>query len=78
MAKKNVSKSRASKRNSIPIGSRGKVRIGLHDLPVIFVEDRGYIGAKGQHLFRVRRDDPDVDPNITFEIYAESFVPAKG
>jgi hypothetical protein len=46
------------------VGDRVRFQLGPRDLIGVIVEDRGFLGSGGRHLFRVKVDfDP---PNVSF------------
>ncbi|MEO0594017.1 MAG: hypothetical protein AAFZ38_10590 [Myxococcota bacterium] len=46
------------------------VRFGYHTVPALIVEDRGRIGAKGRHLFRIRLvgEDSELSRELELEV----------
>ncbi|MCI0640291.1 MAG: hypothetical protein L0Y72_12595 [Gemmataceae bacterium] len=58
------SKTHNEKPTVFKVGDRVRVRLGIHNSLGTIVEDRGFLGSGGRHLFRVKVDfDP---PNVTF------------
>lgn len=56
------------------IGQRLAVRFPGGLVPVMVVEDRGRIGARGRHILRVRTLDESEENRDTFEVATENVV----